>query len=247
MSERVYDTAVYVSEWDAENHEFGESRLYRDAVINQLEHNVRDGQRYMLKVPRDEDPETGDILDVDGDRSMDRTICVSTTIYNQSGSFEVTGFVETGSLDDGVSSPRPTGLWKRVQWHQVPFGWVARRDAEKAENVAKVKNLDERDKRAIVALRKAAIEGRQKKRTGGYDAERNGWLVVEKGVSREVFGVKFNKTEFNRLARAGLAMLGSNRDVWSREKRTFVETTSASLLSEAEDMADALIAAEVSA
>lgn len=233
-SERYYGTAVYVREWDDARDTWGDETVYLDAAIRQLDRHGRNpGPSYQLRVPRDADPETGEVLDVDGDRSMDRFYLHGADAYIDSETVSVEGYAPTSDF---------ASTFTLVHWHQIPYAWILRRKAEASANAKGVDKLSDRDREVIVAMRKHAVAA--KSSAGDPNPH---WIRLYDGEPTVVCGVEITTQDIESLRDRKILMVTLREQEWVGSLRRKADTLSALLLRVGDDMADALIAKEVPA
>lgn len=225
MPDRYYDTSVYVYHWPNGIHQDPVITLHRDAAIRQLDAGFgRYGPAYQLRVAIDADPETGDILDCDGDRALDRFDLVGGATHIDDGQPTVRGFI-------------PLDEWNTKfmvgEWHQVPYSNIARRDKEREKNAESGRHLPDEDKRDLVAIRQYLLSYREKgKKSAVYDPVYNGWIVIPYGTDGAHPEVDITLARAKDLAERDFLFVSGN----DRENGVGYHMTT-----QAEDIADALI------
>lgn len=226
-SDRVFDTAVYVTRWDPIQYRWGSHTLLRDAQIRQLDdHGLLPGARFDLRVPSIDD-ETGDVLNVDGDRSYDHTEVIAGDLSLHGGTISLTGF----------TSDERHAAFRLIKLEQIPYAWVAARDTERLANHSKLSTDNTftfSDAMVVVAMRKYALAAEK--------AGKDSWVRIPEhetvNLSDEgADSIPLTRERVADLQARGLVMV-SEKFEWSRKRRAQVPVLGVHLLTIAEDYAD---------
>lgn len=234
MAKRAHETAVYTSKFDPSEFGFSKERLHRDASVRQLGDNgLFPGASYQLRIALDADPETGTEFDVDGDRALDRIEIYGAQLHLRDASFQVTGFVAVEDRDG-----HKTGAFELVRWHQVPFAWVAERDAKRERNATKADELSDEDKTFIQILREHQL-------SAADNCERWFELPDREPVEVDGFAVSYEQAAALRKHALGelTMIIADERPSWNSKLRREATRCEIALTTIGEDMADALLAA----
>lgn len=219
MPKRYYETAVYVEEFNASLLRWQHKKLYREAAVRQIDKSgIFPGSAYQLRIPRDEDPETGGPLDVDGDRSLERAYIHGADSHIDAESITFTGYQPLENEDGHY-----TGKLILVKWHQIPYRWVASQDKERAANIELGKRLSEREQQILVALRTEAVRLDKEK-----PFQHTTVLVPSDGEEVQIGGIKVGRGEIEGLQmREGAYLIGvisdRSRDYHTRPPRDMTE------------------------
>lgn len=190
---RRFDTAVYVTAFDARHHRYDDEILYRDAQIRQAADHSLLGPSYQLRVALTDDPdgEQFDAWEIYGPQVTLHDLLI------------VSGFQAERAPDDGAL----TGKFGAVRWMQVPYTRVLRADAGRQATFEQIeRDVSAEDRKRIMALW-AAIKAEREQRPGAVAR-----VEIIDGQPIEILGTVITAQDADRLIEAGLLMVSVRAD-----------------------------------
>jgi len=235
---RAFGTSVSVSEFNPATYRWKQTAFYRDAQIRDLDrHGVLPGRMMQLQVAKDADEETGTFTDIDGDRAMLSMTMAGANVRIYGEGLSARGFVDPHENDPGE---RHYSEFRLVEWNQIPYSTVAKRDVERAENAALADKLTDREKELIVAMRRWALDRRDDPKPNAH------WVHIPVGGSVQLPSgdetIEVANEDMKQLFKSQigkLIMTTGERDEWQRGGK--VTVASYHLLTAAEDIADSIL------